>query len=510
MTKDEAKDVQLIKLSRVSPRYFIFKMWGLVAQQPLPEFVEYTKTGDPNTFKNEMFEPFIKGKHFTWQQNLILQTVELAVQGKAVKRISVVSGHGTGKSTILAMLILWFLFCFENAQVPCTAPTSAQMHDVLWKEVSLWLSKMPPHVKQKFIWTNGYVRIEESPETWFARAKTASKEDPEALAGVHGDHVMFVIDEASGVYEEIFNTAEGALTSGNILVIMISNGTRLVGYFYDSHHLDKENWQTLNLDSEQSPIVDKQFIQRITEKHGKDSDEYKIRVKGSFPQEEGVDDQGFVPLLVDADLREAQDVTLRGNIRLGIDPAGDGDDEAAQVGRDLFKAKVLALEKRSKPKTIAATAVNLITPLDIKGEDVYVDNFGEGANVSQEIALFNPKEPIRVNGVNVGDDPEDKEMFLNKRAELAWRMRKWIKAGGEFVGLAKWKEELLSLRFRRTLGKRSLIQLMDKKTMKKLKLNHGKSPNRVDALMLTFFKEDVVRTAPKPKAPYEPKTIYGG
>lgn len=488
----------------------MLKIWGLVPQPVKPEYAEFVKTADSKDIKNEMFEPFQKGKHYTWQQDLIFQAVEKAIQGHASKRISVVSGHGTGKSTDLSMLILWFLFCFKDAQIPCTAPTSAQMHDVLWKEVSKWLTKMPPHIKAKYQWTSGYVRMSESPETWFARAKTASKEDPEALAGVHGDDVMFIIDEASGVYEEIFNTAEGALTSGNILVIMISNGTRLVGYFYDSHHIDKDSWQTLSLNSEESPIVDPQFISRIITKHGKESDEYKIRVKGTFPEEEGKDDQGYVPLLVEADLRNAEDRILKGRIKFGIDPAGDGDDEAAQVGRDNFKAKVLSLEKKSSPKSIAADAVAVMKPLDIAGEDTWVDNFGEGANVAQEIALANPKEPIRVNGVNVGDDPEDKEMFMNKRAELAWRMRVWIKAGGEIVDLHKWKEELLALRFRRTLGKKSLIQLMDKKTMKKLQLNHGKSPNRVDALMLTFFENDTPKTTPKPKTKYEPATIYGG
>ena len=489
-------------------------MWGLVPQPVKPEYAEFVKTAKSEDLKKEMFEPFVKGKHYTWQQDLIFQAVEKAIQGRAPKRISVVSGHGTGKSTDLSMLILWFLFCFKDAQIPCTAPTSAQMHDVLWKEVSKWLTKMPAHIRAKYEWTSGYVRMTESPETWFARAKTASKEDPEALAGVHSDDVMFVIDEASGVPEEIFNTAEGALTSGNILVIMTSNGTRIVGYFYDSHHIDKQNWQTLCLNSEESPIVEPDFISRIIQKHGKNSDEYKIRVGagGGFPEEEGKDDQGYVPLLTEADLRNAEDRTLKGKIKFGIDPAGDGDDEAVQVGRDPFKAKVLSLEKKSTPKSIAADALNVMVPLDIAGSDTWVDNFGEGANVPQEIALGTPKgkDPIRVNGVNVGDDPEDKEMFLNKRAELAWRMRTWIKAGGEFVDLYKWKEELLSLRFRRTLGQHSKIQLMDKKTMKKLQLNHGKSPNRVDALMLTFYEKDTVEEPKKAKRKYEPATIYGG
>jgi hypothetical protein len=162
---------------------------------------------------------------------------------------------------------------------------------------------MPKPVREKYEWTNGYIRITESPETWFARAKTARKENPEALAGVHGDFVMYIVDEASGVPEEIFNTAEGALTGDNVLVILISNPTRLIGYFYDSHHKDKESWQTLGFSSIDSPLVDKEYVSRIISKHGEDSDEYKIRVLGEFPREDTMDDKGYIAYFLKTTLR---------------------------------------------------------------------------------------------------------------------------------------------------------------------------------------------------------------
>ena len=91
-------------------------------------------------------------------------------------------------------------------------------------------------------------------------------------------------------------------------------------------------------------------------------------------------------------------------------------------------------------------------------------------------------------------------------------MRTWLKAGGEIVDLDKWKEELLSLRYRRTAGKISKIQLMPKKIMKKLSLNRGKSPNRVDGLMLTFYEEDDFsqKQTSKPKQERQAASIYGG
>lgn len=495
MSSINLADVKLIRLFRKSPIAFIEKVWKLKPQPVKHEFKALVEelTSDYKRMKDvrpEYFESFIKGQHTTWQQWLTLKSLELALAGKAPRRISIVSGHGTGKSGSMAWIILWFLWCFKNAQIPCTAPTSNQMHDILWKEISLWLKRMPEEMQSMYSWSSEYVRIAESPETWFARAKTASKENSEALAGVHGDHVLTIVDEASGVYDDIFETAEGALTGPNVLFLMISNGTRLSGYFYDSHHNDAHNYQVLSFNSEESPIVEKGFIARIAERNGKDSDEYSIRVKGGFGREEGVDDQGYVPLLVENDLRKAHDGEIKGRVRLGIDPAGDGGDEAAQVCRDNFKAKIMSVEKASTPKSIASIASGLIKAHGIIGDDVAVDNFGIGANVAQEVALADSNNPIRVNGINVGDDAHDKERFFNRRAELAWKMREWIKAGGELVDLDGWKDELLALRYRRTAGRISKIQLMDKRSMKKLRLNHGKSPNRADALMLTFNASD--------------------
>jgi len=450
------KDILLFKKFKESPIYFIEKVWGLIPER------DNTK--------------FVKGKHITWQQHDILLAVESSLkEGK--KRISVRSGHGIGKSTTMSWLVLWFLFCYKDAQIPCTAPTTDQMHDVLWKEVSKWLHLMPEQIRTKYEWSNNYVRIVESPETWFARAKTARKENPEALAGVHGDYVMFLIDEASGVPEEIFNTAEGALTDKRAIVVMISNATRLIGYFYDSHHKDKDNWNTLHFDSIDSPIVDNEFVDRIASKHGEDSDEYAIRVKGDFPKEDMMDEAGYVPLYIEKDLNIVDDDTFIGDVKLGVDPAGEGNDKTIWVVRDNFKARVVAVERISDTKSIAQKTLTLMSYFNINPENITVDNFGEGANVAQEMGLLGK----RVNAINVGDQPPmDKDLYLNLRAFAYWKQREWIKKGGQLVRHQGW-EELLSIRHRKELSGK--MKIMGKVEMKKKGLQ---SPDYADALMLTF------------------------
>lgn len=489
----QAKDVELYRSWQKSPIKFVKDMWGLIPQPLKPEYKDralglvtsYEKDW-AKPFNDQWFEPFEKGRHITWQQWILLVAVERALRGLDKRRITVESGHGTGKSCTLSWLIVWFLFCFKDAQIPCTAPTSSQMHDVLWKELSKWIQKLKPEIKAKFDWSSEYLRILESPETWFARAKTAKKEAPEALAGMHGDFVMFVIDEASGVPEEVFNTAEGALTQEDILVIMISNHTRLVGYFHGSHTSDAKNWQCLSFNSEQSPIVDKQFVDRIIEKHGKDSDEYKIRVKGTSPNEEGMDDKGFVPLFTIHDLPLTGDSPFIGNVKMGVDPSGEGQDVTAWVARDNFKMLVLGKEIISNSKSIASKTMTWMTHVNVKDENVMLDNFGCGADVSKEMALSESR--YNISSVNVGQ-PADDEIYLNLRAEAFFRMRIWFKTGGAIIDTPLGRElqkELLSIKYRRNeAGK---IQIMSKQEMRKQGIA---SPNFGDAGMLTFVKPDL-------------------
>jgi len=158
MNKEEEQEMA-IRLARYrkSPFPFIKDMFGIV---PLKG--------------NEKFK---KGEHMSEHQRILLQAVEDAVNDRKSRRISIRSGHGVGKSSSLAWLIIWFLFSFVDAQIPCTAPSAEQMHDVLWKEISKWLKRMPEAVAQQFEWTATHIRIKGSNE-WFARAKTARKESP--------------------------------------------------------------------------------------------------------------------------------------------------------------------------------------------------------------------------------------------------------------------------------------------------------------------------------------------
>lgn len=498
-------DPEVLKLIeyRKSPLAFVKDTWGLYPQ-PLKEQYRSRfavglylrgKAWDDfcATVRPYWFEPYQEGFHITWQQTLALYGIEKALRGEVPARISIVSGHGIGKSALLAIVILWFLFVRQQSQVACTSPGKEQMYDVLWKELKKWIDRMPQAMADLYQWESSHVRMKEAAETWFARAKTASKENTEALAGVHADWVLIAVDEASGVEEPIFETMEGALTSGNILVFLISNGTRSIGYFYDTHHKDRERWQNYAFNSEESPRVDQKYVDAIIAKYGKDSVQYQIRVKGEFPDEGIMDDKGYVQLFNDADIhivpfdREWRPV---GRVFAALDASGEGQDESEWAVRDRMRAAIVAEEKISTSASMAVKSLTVVDKYDVDPIDFVVDGFGKGQDVGMEIALATAKQkrPWRVTPINSGEpceDEADRELYVNQRAMMFYRMMLWARAGGEFTDSPRLREELLSIRFKRTMNGR--IQIMDKVQMKKLGFP---SPNKADALSMTFLRRE--------------------
>lgn len=453
---------------------------------------------------------FIKGKHISWQQTLILLAFQKAMQDSRLSRhISVRSGHGIGKSAVTSWVILWFLYCFYMSQVPVTAPTATQMHDVLWKELSIWIARMPEGIKQLYEWQHDYIRMRYEPTSWFARAKTSSKENTEALAGVHADNVLIAVDEASGVPEQVFNTAEGALTSGNVFVILISNPTRSIGYFFDSHHKNKEDWQTFNFNCEEAPLVDRGYVERQAKRHGVFSDEYNIRVKGNFPSEDMMDDSGYLQLVprnrITVEPSVGDDIFV-GTKTLAIDPSGEGDDECEFVLRDHFRAKNILTLHTTNDKEIATYIIKFAAQYNLTGKDIVIEGFGKGADAAKHVAVetkgrlsiyvampgTRPQDEEKLNGehfIRLSDemDEHQNDIFLNLRMTANWRMRQWLYAGGCLIDNntenSDWAEQIAMNKYKRT-QQGNKLQMMPKKEMNKLGIP---SPNKADALALSFL-----------------------
>lgn len=235
---------------------------------------------------------------------------------------SVRSGHGVGKSTVEAWTVIWFMVTRPFPKIPCTAPTQHQLFDILWAEVSKWL-RHNKALSEEIVWTKEKVYMKGYPEEWFAVARTASK--PDALQGFHADDVLYIIDEASGVDDSIFEPVLGALSTPGAKLLMCGNPTQLSGFFYDSHNKNRSSYASFHIDGRKSSRVSQDFVQTIIRMYGEDSDVFRVRVAGDFPLQE---DDIFIPLplVENSIMTEFSPRKKPDSIHIGCDVARFGDD----------------------------------------------------------------------------------------------------------------------------------------------------------------------------------------
>lgn len=251
-----------------------------------------------------------------WQSGVLMDVAK-------VPKVSVRSGQGVGKTSIEAVIALWFLSCFPMSRVVATAPTARQLNDVLWAELSKWISKSPL-LKALLKWTKTKVEVRGYSERWFATARTATT--AENMQGFHEDNMLFIIDEASGVSDEIIEAILGTLSGKNNKLLMCGNPTKTSGVFFDSHNRDRALFKTYRVSSLDCPRTNKENINAMLEKYGRNSNFARVRIYGDFPEQE---DDVFITL--SALERSANTVIdekpVPVTVRIGCDVARYGDDK---------------------------------------------------------------------------------------------------------------------------------------------------------------------------------------
>lgn len=309
---------------------------------------------------------------------------------------SVRSGHGIGKSAVEAWAIIWFIMTRPFPKIPCTAPTQHQLFDILWAEVSKW-TRNNKALQNELIWTKEKLYIKGYPEEWFAVARTASK--PDALQGFHADDVLYIIDEASGVDDKIFEPVLGSLSTKGAKLLMCGNPTQLSGFFYDSHNKNRASYKTFHIDGRNSSRVSQEFVKTIIDMYGENSDVFRVRVAGEFPLAE---DDIFIPLpLVEKSISTDYSVTsVPDLVHIGCDVARFGDDKTV-IGYKVDE-KVTFYKKRQGQDTMK-TADDII----LLGEElvqrykltdpipVKVDDGGVGGGVVDRLRQIKRNDPKR-------------------------------------------------------------------------------------------------------------------
>jgi hypothetical protein len=403
----------------------------------------------------------------------------LRAYGRGERRISIRSCHGPGKTAVTAWVILYqLLFRFPQKTV-ATAPTRGQLFDALFAEVMTWFSKLPPVLQGLYHTKSDRIELLAAPEESFFSARTARREAPEALQGIHSDHVLLVVDEGSGVEEPIYEAAVGSMSGHNATTLLASNPTKTSGFFFDTHHKLKDMWYTVHVSAADSPRVTNDFCTDVARRYGEDSNAYRVRVLGEFPK---ADDDTIIPfeLVESAAYREIV-VPDEQVVVWGLDVARFGDDVSALCQRskmsvdwveDYKNLDLMALVGRVKHK------YDEILP-SRRPTEILVDVIGLGAGVVDRLRELD----LPARGINVAESASMSEAYMNLRAELWFKAREWLEERScTFADdMAVLKRELVIPRYEFTSGGK--IKAEGKPDMKK---RGFKSPNHADAFVLTF------------------------
>lgn len=447
------------------------------------------------------------GLNPTSQQRQLLESI--APPGA---KVSVRAGHGVGKSGSTSAAIWWHLECYEFCRIPCTAPTASQLYNVLWAELSKWSRRseeqskkdgLPPELWLGNLFDRNQDRISDKgqPAEWYAVARTSRRESPDALQGFHasdvqitddnraversesGGSIMFVIEEASGVPDEIFEVAEGALSSHGARLLMVGNPTRNSGFFARSHKQDRSLYTALHFSCSDSPLVDPTYRQNLVRKYGEGSNVVRVRADGDFPKQ---DDDVLIPLEQAEAALERDPSTEKAERRLGVDVARFGDDRTTFVLRE--GPRVEKIEIRSKQDTMATAGMAADFFRRWKADKIYVDVVGVGSGVADRLR----EQKLPVVDVNVAckapDDIEATDARPARLRDYLWlAMAGWLREGSVTIR-AESKDnseylagELSTVRYGLDSSGNLLVESKD--AMKKRGL---RSPDIADALGLTF------------------------
>jgi phage terminase large subunit len=480
-------------------------------------------------------------------------------------RTAVSACHDVGKTFLAARIAMTFLNVFPNSKVITTAPTFNQVERILWSELRA------AHGKAKFP-LGGKLNMTDwtfNPE-WFAlgfspRNETTGGEGQgtsSSFQGFHAAYLLVIFDEATGIPLNVWNMAEGLMTSANVKFLAIGNPTSTSSEFYQCFR--SRSWAKVKLSCFDSPnliangITNKAKLEAEVNKYkamGEAEgrayvDKYKVvkgyllttkwvvvqaakwgldhpltvsKILGGFPD---ASQDTLVPLGVveECQLRVTWP-TATDRKSIGVDVARFGTDSSVLTA--LHGMKQLTRKELFQHATQSVVGEVIAMSRDIGGADiVVVDETGLGGGVvdllKDEIGKGLPAE-CEVRGVQFGaavecDGPKDckhtdceKAKFANLKARMAGLLRDDMKRpdGLALLNESIYLEEIPSIRY--SYNKKGQLVIESKDDFKKR--TGRKSPDSFDSLALAnygHYDELKIGKFTKVTNKDTPKTYAGG
>lgn len=257
-------------------------------------------------------------------------------------------------------------------------------------------------------------------------------------------------------------------------------------HFYKSS-LDPLYWK-LDIDYKigiQEGRLTEEFIEEARKKPS-----FDVLYENKFPNEIAVDDEGYSRLFPDSLIERATiqlpEVAWFGTRRVGHDVARGGRNENVWALRTDNYATILGSNHDPDLMSTTGTTIRMVEEAKALWQNVHIDDSGIGGGETDR--LYELKhEP---NAVMAGARADDDTRFENRRAENYWRFKEWLESGGKLDPKFDWSQ--LAVIYYRAKDSSGKMMIMPKEKMKK---RGWESPDRADAVSLTFDKSPYIQDA---------------
>jgi len=430
-------------------------------------------------------------------------------------RVACKSGHKVSKSNTAAGVALGFYSSFDDARVIMSSTTSRQVDQILWREVKMLRARGGRCVECKEAGRDErpcpHSALIEGDIGELARTGLKSADfreivgftakEGEAVAGISGRRLLYIVDEASGVPDEIFEAIEGN-RAGGAKILLLGNPTRTQGYFFDAFHEKKAFWHCITISSEESPnvvegrevipgLATREWIEEKKEEWGEDSPLYRVRVKGEFATREDGRIFSIHAIEQAEQLWHDKSIAVAGRLFLGVDPAGatGTGDESAFAARRGKKVLELVTKRGLTEEGHLVWIVGMLTRLRQPREIpvVVVDREG-GIGSKLAVLLRSYADEHKTSLVLVSVRASDRAVrqpvvYDRMRDELAANLEAWFRDGGAIPEDTRLEGELHELEWEPQANGRVKIT---RKTQLRKAL--GRSPDRYDAVALCAWE----------------------
>jgi phage terminase large subunit len=414
-------------------------------------------------------------------------------------KIAIESANGIGKTEWCAGIACWFMEVFEQNKCLTTGSSWSSLEEHLWPRIHKFIET------GKLFQDAEVNQMEVNLGSEYGRAFARSTDKAERIAGAHAPYLMQIVEEASGISEEIADAIDGNDTGEFGIQIWVGNPLKSKGSFRDRCHKDK-SFKSFRISAFDHPniIEGREVIPGAVsrKKVHENAEKWCIRCAPNTPEAVHLfwlGDEGWyipsnrfrsrvmgAPPSVDDDVLISESLLERAKQRTppvvtklatGCDIARFGTDDTVIV--NITQNGIIDIERLHGKRT-TDTAGRLIRDYRIEPRTIATDDGGVGGGVSD--MLSDAQVPYLP--VNFGQAAEDPKTYANLKAQIYWEFKLEIERNPDFH--IPDDDDLITQASTIKYGYDRLSRVMIE-TKEEYRKRTGKSPDTLEAVLLALY-----------------------